>query len=132
MQSPYITHGLSALLNPGYVSQLLTKQPQRTPLSSPDLLTFLFACPTHFFSPLPLPLSLISSHLPLCLFYSFYSRTTSLIQAMAKPVFYSIVKAIRSGEQESLQFTNLDPEDCSLVLESLADPRNALEERAFR
>ena len=51
---------------------------------------------------------------------------------MAKPVFYSIVKAIRSGEQESLQFTNLDPEDCSLVLESLADPRNALEERAFR
>ena len=51
---------------------------------------------------------------------------------MAERVFYSIVKAIKSGEHESLQFTNLNPEDSALVLESLSDPRNGLEGRAFR
>jgi len=51
---------------------------------------------------------------------------------MAEGVFYSIVKEIKSGEHESLEFTNLDPEDSALVLESLSDPKNGLERRAFR
>lgn len=51
---------------------------------------------------------------------------------MAEQVFYSILRATNTGEPESLEFTNLTPEDSALVLESLFDPRNNLERRSFR
>ncbi|PUU77713.1 hypothetical protein B9Z19DRAFT_1127966 [Tuber borchii] len=51
---------------------------------------------------------------------------------MASEVFDKIVKAIEAGEPELLEFANLAPEDSALILESLLDPRNGLDERAHR
>jgi len=48
---------------------------------------------------------------------------------MASEVFYKIVKAIRACEPELLEFANLAPEDSALILESLFDPKNGVDER---
>ena len=47
---------------------------------------------------------------------------------MASEVFYKIVKAIEAREPEQLVFANLAPEDSALILKSLLDPKNGLDE----
>ena len=47
---------------------------------------------------------------------------------MAAGVFYKIVKAIEAREPEVLEFANLSPEDSALILKSLLDPENCLDE----
>ena len=47
---------------------------------------------------------------------------------MASEVFYKIVKAIKACEPEQLEFANLEPEDSALILKSLFDPKNGLDE----
>ena len=47
---------------------------------------------------------------------------------MASEVFYKIVKAIEAREPEQLEFANLAPEDSALILKSLLDPKNGLDE----
>ncbi|RPA98355.1 hypothetical protein L873DRAFT_1039087 [Choiromyces venosus 120613-1] len=51
---------------------------------------------------------------------------------MASKLFSTIVKAIKSGEPELLEFADLPPEDSTLVLESLFDPINHFEDYNFR
>jgi len=51
---------------------------------------------------------------------------------MESNVFYTILKAIQSGEPESLEFARLDPKESALVVESLFDPKNGLERYRFR
>ena len=48
---------------------------------------------------------------------------------MASEVFYKIVNAIEACEPEVLEFANLSLEDSALILKSLLDPKNGLEER---
>ncbi|PUU82732.1 hypothetical protein B9Z19DRAFT_1120321 [Tuber borchii] len=51
---------------------------------------------------------------------------------MESNIFYTILKAIQSGEPESLEFARLDPEESALVVESLFNPKNGLERYRFR
>ena len=51
---------------------------------------------------------------------------------MASEVFYRIVKAIEAREPDLLEFADLSPEDSALILKSLFEPKNGLDERAHR
>ena len=51
---------------------------------------------------------------------------------MASEVFYKILEAIETREPDVLEFANLAPEDSALILKSLFDPKNGVDERAYR
>ena len=51
---------------------------------------------------------------------------------MASEVFYKILDAIEAREPDVLEFANLAPEDSALILKSLFDPKNGVDERAHR
>ena len=66
--------------------------------------------------------NLPTTHFDRILYFFFFT------QAMASEVFYKIVKAIKACEPEQLEFANLEPEDSALILKSLLDPKNGLDE----
>lgn len=49
-----------------------------------------------------------------------------------KYILYEILKAIKSGQPELLQYSDLAPEDSASVLDSLLDSRNGFEDYRFR
>ncbi|KAG0637832.1 hypothetical protein HOY80DRAFT_226334 [Tuber brumale] len=51
---------------------------------------------------------------------------------MAEKAFYTILKAIKSGEPESLEFADLAPADSTQIIESLSVHTGHLEEHRFR
>ncbi|PUU79832.1 hypothetical protein B9Z19DRAFT_1063949 [Tuber borchii] len=50
----------------------------------------------------------------------------------ASDIFYQILGAIKSGQPEWLQYSDLAPKDSAVVLDSLFDPRNGFEDYRFR